>query len=52
MDSLAAHFTYQDECTIYDIIFNKRYTSLNGDNGENQFMLMITLKTLGKVSGT
>ena len=52
MDSLNAHFSYQDECTIYDFIVNKRYTSLNGDKGEDQFMLMITLKTLGKVSGT
>ena len=40
--------TYEDECVILDLSFYRRYTTLNGDNGSQTFMLQITLKTIGQ----
>lgn len=43
-----ARGTYEDECVIFDVIFNKRYTSLAGDNGSTLVLFQITLKTVGQ----
>ena len=48
MVSTGVRGTYEDECFIFDAIFNRRYTSLNGDNGSSTFLLQITLKTVGQ----
>ena len=34
MDSIGAEAYYEDECYILDLKFYRRYTQLNGDNGE------------------
>jgi LPS-assembly protein len=39
--------TYEDECTIVDLSVYHRYTSLNGDQGSQNVMITITLKTVG-----
>ncbi len=41
--------TYEDECFIVDLNFNRRYTSLNGDNGASLFLVQLTFKTVGQV---
>ena len=46
--SAGIHATYEDECFIFDVNFNRRYTSLNGDNGASLFLIQITLKTVGQ----
>ena len=43
------HGTYEDECFIFDVSLNRRYTSLNGDNGSTLVLFQITLKTVGQV---
>ncbi len=47
-DGVDAHARYEDECTIFDILLNKRYTSLNGDHGDTIVLFTITLKTVGQ----
>ena len=39
--------TYEDECFIFDVSYNKRYTPLNGDNGATSVLFQITFKTVG-----
>lgn len=48
MTSAGLHATYEDECFILDANFNRRYTSLNGDNGASLFLIQITFKTVGQ----
>ena len=38
---------YEDECFIFDVEFNRRYTSLDGDNGATAVLFQITFKTVG-----
>ena len=40
--------TYEDECFIFDINLNRRYTSLNGDSGSTSILFQITFKTIGQ----
>jgi len=40
--------SYEDECFIFDASFNRRYTSLNGDNGASTVLFQITFKTVGQ----
>jgi LPS-assembly protein len=47
MVSLAVGGAYEDECFIFDLEFNRRYTSINGDNGDSTILLQVTLKTVG-----
>jgi LPS-assembly protein len=47
MVSVAVGGAYEDECTIFDVEFNRRYTSLDGDNGATALLFQITLKTVG-----
>jgi LPS-assembly protein len=51
-DEIDAHGKFEDECTILDILFMKRYTSIGGDHGNTTFLLTITLKTVGQLSAT
>jgi LPS-assembly protein len=49
MDSAGAQLKYEDECTIFDMLFYRRYTSINGDSGNTTVLLTITLKTVGQI---
>ena len=48
MDSVGGHVNFEDECTIFDIYLYRRYTSINGDNGNTTLLFTITLKTVGQ----
>jgi len=48
MTSAGIHASYEDECSIFDVNFTKRYTALNGDNGATLVLFQITLKTVGQ----
>ena len=47
-DNIGARGTYEDECFIFDVNFNKRYTSINNDHGGTSLLFQITLKTVGQ----
>jgi LPS-assembly protein len=49
MDSVGGHLKYEDECTIFDFFVYRRYTSINGDNGNTTILFTITLKTVGQI---
>ena len=49
LDSIGGHFKYEDECTIFDFLLYRRYTSINGDNGNTTALFTITLKTVGQI---
>lgn len=48
--AVAAGFrgSYQNECMIFAVLFDRRFTSLNGDNGATTFLVQITFKTVGQ----
>ena len=48
MVSAGVHGTYEDECFIFDLNFNRRYTSLNGDTGASIILFQISFKTVGQ----
>ena len=48
LTSAGVHATYEDECFIFDVNYNKRYTSLNGDTGGSIILFQITFKTVGQ----
>ncbi len=48
MTAIGLHASYEDECSIFDLNFAKRYTALNGDNGATVILFQITLKTVGQ----
>jgi LPS-assembly protein len=48
MVSTGARVTYEDECFIFDAIFNRRFTSVNNDNGATQILFQLTFKTVGQ----
>ena len=49
MDSVGSHLKYEDPCTIFDLFFYRRYTSINGDSGNTTITVTITLKTVGQI---
>jgi LPS-assembly protein len=49
MDSVNVHAKYEDECTIFDMLFERRYTSIFGDSGDTTIMFTLTLKTVGQI---
>jgi LPS-assembly protein len=49
LDSVGSHVKYEDPCTIFDLFFYKRYTSINGDSGNTTITVTITLKTVGQI---
>ena len=46
--SAGVRATYEDECFIFDVSYNRRYTPLNGDNGSTSVLFQITFKTVGQ----
>jgi LPS-assembly protein len=48
MVSLGFGAGYEDECFIFDVSYQRRYTSINGDNGATTILFEITLKTVGQ----
>ena len=48
MTSVGARATYEDECFIFDVNVNRRYTSLNGDRGATLVLFQVTFKTVGQ----
>ena len=40
--------SYQNECMIFAVLFYRRFTSLDGDNGATTLLLQITFKTVGQ----
>ena len=48
MDAVGADGYYEDECYILDLKFYRRYTALNGDNGETAVLIQMTFKTIGQ----
>ena len=48
MDTVGVRGTYEDECFVFDVNFNKRYTSLNGDTGATLVLFQLTFKTVGQ----
>ncbi len=51
-DGIGAHARYEDECTILDFLYGRRYTSIGNDHGNTTVLFTITLKTLGQISAT
>ena len=49
MVSAQGEFKYEDECTIFDFLLSRRYTSINGDNGNTTILFTLTLKNSGPV---
>jgi LPS-assembly protein len=49
LDSIGAEGKYEDECTIFDILFSRRYTSINNDHGDTTLLFTIALKTVGQI---
>ena len=49
MDSVNVHAKYEDELTIFDILFQRRYTAIFGDSGDTTIMFTLTLKTVGQI---
>ncbi len=48
MVSLAAGGSYEDECFIFDLSLQRRYTSINNDRGASTVLFEITFKTIGQ----
>ena len=45
---LGVRASYEDECFVFDVSYNRRYTSLNGDNGASTILFQVTFKTVGQ----
>ncbi|HQU03153.1 MAG TPA: LPS assembly protein LptD [Acidocella sp.] len=48
-DQFNATAGWQNECTAINLVFYKRFTSFNLDNGDTVALVQITFKTLGNV---
>ncbi len=48
-DNIDASVGWQNDCFGANLIFNKRYTSYNLDDGDTSVLLQFTFKTLGNV---
>ena len=44
---LGANVTWQNECLIANLNYSRRYTFINGDNGDQTILFTLTFKTLG-----
>ena len=47
MDAVNVTAAYEDECFIAALLFNRRYTSYNGDSGSSAVMIQLTFKSVG-----
>jgi LPS-assembly protein len=47
MVSASAGASYENECAIFSVEYDRRYTSVDGDSGDSTILFQITLKTVG-----
>ncbi len=47
--AIGADVSWQNECLIANVNFSKRYTFINGDNGDQTILFTLTFKTLGAI---
>jgi len=40
--------SWENECMILTVLFNRRYTSVGGDHGATTLLFQITFKTIGQ----
>ncbi len=45
--ALGANAAYENDCFIFDVSFVRRYTTINGDNGDTSILFSVTFKTIG-----
>jgi LPS-assembly protein len=45
--SIGAGGSWENECLIFSVLFDRRYTSVDGDNGATTMLLQVTFKTVG-----
>lgn len=45
--ALGTDLAYTNDCFIFDVAFNRRYTTINGDSGDTSILFTLTFKTLG-----
>lgn len=48
MVAVGANAAFENECYILDVIFTKRYTSINYDSGSTTVLFQMTFKTVGQ----
>jgi LPS-assembly protein len=48
MIETGASASYEDECTIFTLSYDRRYTSVGGDHGATAIIFQITFKTIGQ----
>jgi LPS-assembly protein len=52
MVDVGGNAKWENECLIFDIYANRRFTSIAGDNGDTTILFTLTLKTLGFIGVT
>ena len=45
--ALGGDAAYSNDCFIFDVSLNRRYTTINGDSGDTSILFTLTFKTLG-----
>ena len=45
--ALGGDLAYTNDCFIFDVSLNRRYTTINGDSGDTSILFTLTFKTLG-----
>ena len=45
--ALGGDVAYTNDCFIFDVSLNRRYTTINGDSGDTSILFTLTFKTLG-----
>ena len=45
--AIGADGAFENDCFIFDVSYVRRYTTLNGDNGDTSILFTITFKTIG-----
>lgn len=45
--ALGGDVGYSNDCFIFDVSFNRRYTNINGDTGDTTILFTLTFKTIG-----
>ena len=48
MVAVGAVAAYEDECFIFDVRFQRRYTSVNNDHGATAILFQLTFKSVGQ----
>ena len=47
--AIGGNVNWQNECLIANLNFSRRYTYINGDNGDQTILFTLTFKTLGAI---